>query len=195
MTETWRFAKAIGYAAATAALLAASVFFCLPMYSETAVVTGYFRSVNYLFVLAFVLIGTAIYAHRAYIRRHREHRADFWLLLVSGVLTLVIALLDFWQFGGLQTTSEGTVWSTAINLNLVWLSVLPLPFLARTLWLALPAALERKGLCRAARIAGLLVAVAYIALAVGRFTLRTVSYDTLTATETADETQQDENWL
>lgn len=130
-----RFGKAVAYLAATALLTVISVLLQLGMHREGGLESSYFQSNMVLFLAGAACTGTAVYSYRAYSRRHREHVWDSLFLLIVGLIYLIASVVMFFLFGGLGNEfSEGGY--TAANINIVLLTVLPLPFLLRGIVLA-----------------------------------------------------------
>lgn len=153
-----RFAKGILYLAVTAVMAIISALLQGYMLSEGNLETGYFRSDLILFILAAVLMGIGAYSFLSYTRRHREHRADSLYLFLTGAALMVLTIVVFLQFGGMEGefTESGY---TAANVNIGVLSALPLPFLARAVYLAFTLREAGPG-----RRLGLLIACGAVAL-------------------------------
>lgn len=169
-----RFAKTVVYLVGTAALMLLCACFVSPMYNPATLEAGYFRSTGFLFAAACVLIGVALYSWRAYTRRHREHFADSLLCLIVGAVYMVAAIAVFLLFGGLEGTFDESAYA-AVNVNSVLLSVLPVPFLIRTIQLSLSKGESRGRRIGAAVGAVLLMGLYVFFVASGRM-LRTVNY-------------------
>lgn len=162
-----RFAKAILYLAFTALLLLISTLFHAAMHSEGGLEEGYFRSNSYLFILAAVLLGTAVYSYAAYTRRHSEHRTDSLLFFLVGLALMVTVIFAILQYGGLEGFFEESGY-TAANINIVVLTALPLPFLIRAVVLACSTGETSRARRLGAAIAAVvLVAAAVVLVAVG----------------------------
>lgn len=171
-----RFAKSIAYLAAAALLIAVSVFFQLGMHSEGGMETSYFRSNLFLFIAAAGCLGTGVYSYIGYVRRHREHAFDSLFLVIVGAVVMAAFLFVFLNFGGLGDTFEKDGY-TATNVNIVMLTLLPLPFLIRGIVLALSTRDDSKARRRGVQIAALLVTAGMIAsLAFGGM-MRMVRFD------------------
>lgn len=125
-----RFAKAILYILLTAVLLALSSVFQTAMHTEGKLEEHYFQSNSFLFIFAAVLLGSAVYAYLSYTRRHREHLSDNLILFAVGLALMVTVVTVVLSYGGLEGpfTESGY---TAVNINIIVLSVLPLPFWIR----------------------------------------------------------------
>lgn len=136
-----RFAKTIAYVAAAMAVTVLAVWMAAPlyaaglsdepMYTSAGLVAGYLRSVVLLFVTACGVLGVGVYSFFAYTRRHREHRRDSWFLLAVGGVMLLAAVVVICRFGGMSEENFTTDSYAAINLNLMLIGALPLPFLVR----------------------------------------------------------------
>ena len=177
-----RFAKSIVYLVFTTGLFLLSVFFTAGIHNAEHLEQNYFRSTSYLFILAAVLIGGAIYSYQAYTRKFREHAWDSLLLLVTGLVLMGIVLFIILYYGGLEGTFTESGY-TAANVNLVVLAVLPLPFFVRTAVLALSLQEPRRGRRLGVQIACVvLLAGIIVAFALGGL-LGMVRY---TGTETGD---------
>lgn len=136
--------KTVGYPLLTGVLLWLSVSWQSAMRTATRE-TAFFHALFGCFVISCCLIGAALYAWIGYVRRVREHRADVWLCLTVGAALMVLTLVAFFRYGGLESISheEG---ARAENFLMVVLSVLPLPFTVRALTLALPGPRESRTL-------------------------------------------------
>lgn len=131
-----RFGKAVTYLAATAILIVVSVVLQLGMHKEDGLEPSYFQSNLAIFLVGIACTGTAVYSYRAYSRRHREHVWDSLFLLVVGLVYLLASVVMFFLFGGLENGFTEGVYNAA-NINIVLLTVLPLPFLVRGIILSL----------------------------------------------------------
>jgi hypothetical protein len=87
------------------------------------------RATLYLFAAGCTLLGAAVYGWMAYIKRHREHKADALFWLITGLLTLAYSVSAFLSF------RLGD--AAAVDVMRVMLRLLPLPFALRGLALAL----------------------------------------------------------
>lgn len=144
MIKITRFAKSIVYLVFTTGLLLLSVFFTAGIHNTEQLEQNYFRSTSYLFILAAVLIGAAIYSYQAYTRKYREHVWDSLLLLVTGLVLMGAVLFIILYYGGLEGTFTESGY-TAANVNIVVLAMLPLPFFVRTVVLAFSLQEPRRG--------------------------------------------------
>lgn len=154
-----RFAKSIVYLVFTTGLFLLSVFFTTGIHNSEHLEQNYFRSTSYLFILAAVLIGGAIYSYQAYTRKYREHAWDSLLLLLTGLALMGTVLFIILYYGGLEGTFTESGY-TASNVNIVVLAMLPLPFFVRTAVLVLSLQEPRRG-------RRLIVQIACAALLVG----------------------------
>lgn len=143
------------YLVFTTGLFLLSVFFTAGIHNPGHLEQNYFRSTSYLFILAAVLIGGAIYSYQAYTRKYREHAWDSLLLLVTGLALMGTVLFIILYYGGLEGTFTESGY-TAANVNIVVLAMLPLPFFVRTavLVLSLQEPPARASDCRADRLCG-----------------------------------------
>lgn len=123
-----RFAKSIVYLVFTTGLFLLSVFFTTGIHNSEHLEQNYFRSTSYLFILAAVLIGGAIYSYQAYTRKYREHAWDSLLLLLTGLALMGTVLFIILYYGGLEGTFTESGY-TAANVNIVVLAMLPRRFL------------------------------------------------------------------
>lgn len=183
-----RFAKTIVYLIGTAALTLLSAYFVSPMYSAETLEAGYFRSIGFLFAAACALLGVALYSYRAYTRRYREHRTDSLLCLIVGIVYMIAAIAVILLFGGLEGTFDESAYA-AVNVNSMLLSVLPVPFLIRTLVLSLTTHEESRGR-RAGVLAGTVLLIGlYVSLVATGHMMRTVSYTVPDEPEELSDTQ------
>lgn len=170
-----RFAKTILYLVFTAVLLLISTLFHVAMHSEGGLEEGYFRSNSYLFIMAAVLLGTAVYSYAAYTRRRREHLVDSLLFFFVGFALMVTVIFSILHYGGLEGSFDQSGY-TAANINVVVLTALPLPFLIRTVVLACSTGDGNRARRLGAMIAaGLLVVAAVVLVALGGLA-RTLRY-------------------
>lgn len=170
-----RWGKAIGYLLATVGLMTASGILQQPMHTEAGLVAGYFRIVGYLFVFACCLLGACLYSYRAYTRRHREHLWDnlFLLLIGLGVMMAVLAL--FLQYGGMgEDITEHSY--AAANACVILLSLLPIPFIIRTLVLAFTSEQPKPAARRTVQLLAVVLVLAWIVLVVSGVYLKTIDY-------------------
>lgn len=189
-----RFAKSIAYLAAAALLLLLSVIFQVGMHNEGGPETSYFRSNTFLFVVAIACIGTGVYSYIGYVRRHREHALDSLFLLLIGLVLLVSCILVFLNFGGLIGSFDQEGY-TAVNINIIVLTVLPLPFLIRGLVLAFSTREDSRARRLGVQIAALLIIAGFVlSLAVGG-TMRTMQYDPSLVSGEYGESSEEEFWV
>lgn len=170
-----RFAKCIVYEVVTALLLVIGVAFQAAMHKSGGLETSYFRSNGFLFLLAVTLIGTAVYSYLSYTRRHKQHRADSLFLLLTGLVLLLVALVIFFRFGGLERPFPEAGY-TAANINIAVLTALPVPFLVRTFVLALSTREDKPAKRRGVQITALVLTAALVVLLATGQTLHMVRY-------------------
>ena len=189
-----RFAKSIAYLAAAALLIAVSVFFQVGMHSEGGPEASYFRSNTFLFVVAIGCIGTGVYSYIGYVRRHREHALDSLFLLLVGLAVLIASILVFLNFGGLAGTFDKAGY-TAVNINIVALTLLPIPFLIRGLVLAFSTREVSRARRLSVQLAALLVTAGFLlSLAMGGM-MRTMRYDPSSVSDGYGESSEEEFWV
>lgn len=131
------FVKTVVYAVVSLAVTGISVWMAAPMYTSDEMVTAYLRSELLLFVVACGILGVGVYSFLAYTRRHREHQRDSWFWVALGGVLLVVAVVVICRFGGMSENHFDERSLVAVNLNLMLIGVLPLPFLVRTIIAAL----------------------------------------------------------
>ncbi len=189
-----RFAKSIAYLTGAALLLLLSVVFQIGMHSEAGPETSYFQSNTFLFVVAVACIGTGVYSYIGYVRRHREHALDSLFLLLVGLVFLIASILVFLNFGGLAGSfaEEGY---TAVNINIVLLTVLPVPFLIRGMVLAFSTREDSRARRMGVQIAALLITAGLVlSLALGGM-MRMMRYDASAAASDGYEETDEGNWI
>ncbi len=190
-----RFAKSIAYLAATVLLLLLSMLFQAGMHSGTGPETSYFQSNTFLFIVSIACVGTGIYSYIGYVRRHREHALDSLFLLLVGLVFLIARIVVFLLFGGLEGdfAEEGY---TAVNINIVLLTALPVPFLIRGLVLAFSTREDSRTRRLGVQVAALLIAAGLVlSLAFGGM-MRMMRYDTSTAASDGYGEETDEDvWI
>lgn len=185
-----RFLKTILYLVLTAILLGVSTSLQLAFHRQEGLANAYFQSNLYLFIMAAVCLGTAVYSYRAYTRRHREHAVDSLFLLLIGIVLMIAAILTMVNFGGLdeEFTEAGC---TAANVNIVLMSALPLPFLIRSIILAFSCGQYEPSRRTPALIACGVVTVAYVlCLALGGM-MRMVRYEPASSYSTSSSPEED----
>ena len=130
-----RAAKAVVYLVCALLLLVLSIWLQSRLHNLDTMQAAYFRANTCLLAGGVVLTGVAAYSWRAYTRRHSEHRVDSLFLLIAGLLILISGLFSALSFGGLSDIADNR-WISAVNLNIVFLSLFPVPFFARSLVLS-----------------------------------------------------------
>lgn len=172
-----RFAKAVTYLAATVLLLALAVWLQFGFHAADGPEDAYFHANTALFWIAVACLGTAVYSYRAYTRRHREHAGDSLILLFIGGLLLASQTAMLVLYGGL-TAPFGESGYTAVNVQMLLLAVLPLPFLIRATVLAFGRREPmRPAARRSVRIVCAVLAAAVVALLASGRLLRFVHYE------------------
>lgn len=170
-----RWGKAVGYLLLTAGLMTAAGILQQPMHTEAGLVAGYFRTVGFLFLLACCLLGGSLYSYRAYTHRHREHLFDNVFLLLIGLAAMISALVLFLQYGGMgEEVTRHTY--TAARACVIILSLLPVPFISRTLTLAFTSQQEKLIPRRVVQLLAVMLLLAWIALVVSGVYLNTIDY-------------------
>ncbi len=162
-----RFVKAIAYEILTALLLIISALFQAAMHTEGQMEKAYFQSNTFLFIAAATFLGVGVYSLVSYTRRHRQHILDSVFFLIVGLLLMAAVLVAILLYGGLEGTFDASGY-TAVNLNLILLTLLPALFFVRSVILAFS---TREGLAKRLGVQlGLLVlaAAAVVLLATGR---------------------------
>ena len=170
-----RFGKMWAYLAVTVILTAISTGLQLGMHKEGGLEPSYFQSNMVLFLVGIACTGTAVYSYRSYSRRYREHIWDSLFLLIVGLIYLMASIVMFFLFGGLgnEFTQGGY---DAANINIVLLTLLPVPFLIRGILLALSTREARASRRLTAGIAALAVTVGFVACVALGGMLRMVRY-------------------
>ncbi len=156
-----RFAKSILYQLAALGLLAVTVYLIMSMRTTGELERSYFRSSTYLLISSTVFLGTGIYSYRSYSKNHREYASDSFLLLLTGLISMIASVTAFIQFGGLETPFSESGY-TAANVNILIMSVLPLPFFVRGTILAFGHNEDKLLLKRISLAISLLVLIIYI---------------------------------
>lgn len=168
------FVKTIAYATAALLAIGFSVWTVGPMYSSDEIVTAYLRSELLLFLAGCGFLGMGAYSFFAYTKRHREHRADSWFLMICGLAILVLSIVTFCRFGGMTENNFNETSLAAVNLNVMLASALSLPFLVRAVIVAFGVQAKQQRLIGWAAVA---VAVAvFVALAACGHLLHTVEF-------------------
>lgn len=122
-----RFAVYALLAAISAALSA--VFVC-GIHSPDGPEDGYFGGGRYLLIAALVLLGGGIVFYREYAKQHPAFRGDALLVTVTGAVLLLCFSVLWVSYGALQPPFAVNAYM-AVNLRVVLLSLLPLPFTVR----------------------------------------------------------------
>lgn len=181
-----RYAKSLVYMIFTLIFLALSTYFQVAMH-KNGLENVYFKSVFYIFITAIACIGTAVYSYRSFTKRHREHAGDSLFLLIIGLALVAAAVFVIVNFGGLGDIFDASGY-TAANLNIVLMTVMPVPFFIRGLCLALSKREENRGLRGAALAFCAVAAAAYIlSIAVGGM-MRMVHYSGSSSESSSSET-------
>lgn len=136
-----KFAKSVAYLAAGGILLAVSLWFQFSLHGEDGLEAHYFQSDAYLFILAAAFMGVGAYSYMSYTRRMKEHRGDSLFLFVTGLVLMVLAVVAIVMYGGLEGSFDESGY-TAANVNIVILTLTPLPCLVRGALLSLGAGRE-----------------------------------------------------
>ena len=131
-----RSVKVIVYLVCALLMLAMSIWVQSRFHNSETMHAAYFFANAYLLIGGVVLTGVAAYSWGAYTRRHSEHVVDSLFLLVVGLLVLVSGLFSVLSFGGLSDVSDNR-WISAVNLDIVFLSLFPIPFFGRSLVLCI----------------------------------------------------------
>ena len=183
-----RLAKGIAYLVGAVILTSISVAMQAAMHTEGSVEENYFRSDGVLFLLAATVLGIGVYSWLAYTRRHKEHQRDSLFLILTGLALMLLTIFVVVNYGGMEGTFDQSG-HTAVNLNIVLLSALPLPFLIRAVVLAVGAGEEnasgRKGLLIAC---GMVTAALLLLMFTGGL-MKMTSYDPGT-TESSDSWEE-----
>lgn len=187
-----RFVKAILYLAVTVLLLVLSASLQMAMHTEGGLENAYFRSSAYIFITAVACLGTAIYSYKAFTKRHSEHKADSLFFFLTGLLLTVSALGVLVFFGGLSSPFGQTGY-TAANVNILLMTLIPLPFFIRGAVLAFSTHSESRAQRGGILLACGIVAAAYIAALAGGAMMRMVNYQTDSSYSAGAVNQADED--
>lgn len=169
-----RFAKAIAYEVLTALLLVISALFQTAMHTDGQMEKAYFQSNLFLFIAAATFLGVGVYSLVSYTRRHRQHILDSVFFLLVGLLLMAAVLVVILLYGGLEGTFDASGY-TAVNLNLVILTLVPAPFLIRSIVLAFSTR-ERLAKRLGVQLGLLVLAVAAVVLLATGKMMRLVEY-------------------
>lgn len=158
-----RFAKSLLYTAGAAILAGVSAVYQGKLHAAAGPETAYFAIHRLLFFLAVVMMGVGLYSFLSYTRKQKHHRSDSWMLLFTGVGVMAVTLALWIGFGGVQEPFDANGY-TAVNIQIVTLTLLPVPFWIRGLVLACTTHEESAGKRRGAKLASLAVALLMAAL-------------------------------
>lgn len=184
-----RYAKSLVYIIFTLIFLALSTYFQVAMH-KNGLENVYFKSDFYIFITAIACIGTAVYSYRSFTKRHREHAGDSLFLFIVGLALVAAAVFDIVNFGGLGDTFDVSGY-TAANLNIVLMTVMPVPFFIRGLCLALSKREDNRTLRGAALAFCAFAAAAYIlSIAFGGM-MRMVNYSGSSSESSSSETLEE----
>lgn len=181
MTIT-RMAKGIAYLVGTVLLTSISVALQTAMHTEGGLEENYFRSDLALFLIAATVMGIGVYSWISYTRRHKEHLPDSLFLTIIGLVLMMLTVFVVVSYGGMEGTFDKTG-HTAVNLNIVLLSAMPLPFLIRAVILAVGAGRDNPAGRTGLLIACGMVAAAMVILAFTGGVMKLSDYDAGTAEE------------
>ena len=122
--------RSLCYTGASALLTVVAVLFQIGFNDPVQMVSAYFRSNLFLFVLFSVLVGTALYLWRSLYKRFPVIKRDLLFMLLTGLAVLLAFVILFLRYGGLsESLTEGAF--TATNINSVLLFCLPAACLVR----------------------------------------------------------------
>lgn len=184
-----RYAKSILYSLFIAVLIVFSTVYQVSMHTAGGMESAYFKSNTYLFIMAAGCLGIGVYSYFSFSRRHREHKADSLLFLFTGLVLMAAVFTAFINFGGLDenlVSAGNKLAYTAVNVNIILMSALPVPFYIRSLGLACSKREKSPALRRVALAFSALIAVAYISiLALGGMMRLVYASDSIDASESS----------
>ena len=122
--------RSLCYAGVCGLLTVVAVLFQIGLNDPEQMLSAYFRSNLFLFVLFSVLVGTAVYLWRNVYKKLPSIKPDVIFMLITGLLVLVAFVLLFFRYGGLSDTLTQAAF-TAANINSVLLFCLPAACLVR----------------------------------------------------------------
>ncbi|MDD2417830.1 MAG: hypothetical protein PHR24_02640 [Oscillospiraceae bacterium] len=160
-------AKVLIYMISVIIITLLSFYFVRSMNSAQTMEAAYFRSNSYMFVAASVLLGSGIYSYISYTRHNREHASDSLVLVLIGLALMITTVAAIIVFGGLETpfTQQGY---NAVNINIISLSVLPIPFFIKGLVLSFGSGFEKNSTRKLAWIScGVAAVLIIIAFSLG----------------------------
>lgn len=169
------YAKSWLYTVGSALLMGLSAWYQIRLHDPAGPEEGYFAVHRVLLVLSFVLLGSAVYSFISCTRRSRKHRADSLTLFLTGLGLLVLTLVVWIGFGGVQAPFDAAGY-TAVNLQIVTLTLLPLPFWVRGLVLACSQAVEDRRQRRLGKIASFVAGLLMVVLVAAGGMLRLMYY-------------------
>ena len=153
-----RFAKSLLYTIGAVIFGVLSVYYQGQLHAADGPESGYFAVHRIMFLLSVVLMGVGVYSFLSYTRRKKHHRSDSLMLLVTGMGLMAVTLALWIGFGGVQEPFDTTGY-TAVNIQIVALTVLPIPFWIRGLVLACTTHEDNAKKRWAAKLASLAAAV------------------------------------
>lgn len=122
--------RALCYAGVCALFTVIAVLFQIGLNDPLTMISAYFRSNLFLFVLFSVLVGSALYLWRAFGKKIPAIKQDLVFMLATGLAVLIAFVVLFLRYGGLSDAlTEGAF--TAANINSVLLFCLPAACLVR----------------------------------------------------------------
>lgn len=164
------------YTVGSALLMGLSAYYQWRLHDPAGPGDGYFALHRVMLVLSFVLIGVAVYAYMAYARRSRRHGRDRLLLLLSGLGLLAMTLVIWIGFGGVQEPFDAAGY-TAVNLQIVTMTLLPVPFWIRGLVLACSHGVEDRRQRRVGKVISLIAALLMVVLIATGGMMRLMYYE------------------
>ena len=171
-----RFAKSLMYTVGAAALAVVSAVYQGKLHADAGPESAYFAVHRLLFLLAVVMMGVGVYSFLSCTRKQRRHRIDSGMLLATGVGIMAVTLALWIGFGGVQEPFDATGY-TAVNIQIVTLTLLPVPFWIRGLVLACTTHEDVPAKRWIAKIASLAVAVLMVVMIAAGGMMRMMYFD------------------
>lgn len=167
------------YTVGSVVMMGLSAYYHSLLQEDAGPESGYFAVHRMMFLLAVVLMGVGVYTYLSYTRKSRKHRADSLTLTLTGLGVLIVTLIIWIGYGGVQPPFDAEGY-TAVNIQIVSLALIPLPFWVRGLVLGCSDEIEERGKRRTLKIASLVVALIMLTLIITGGMMGLLEYNGMT---------------
>ncbi len=163
------------YTLAAILLTGVSSYYQVGLHDPAGPEMGHYALHRVMLVLSFVLFGVAVYAYISHPKRTPQYRWDRLFLLLVGLGLLIITLVIWIWYGGSPIPFD-SIGYTAVNLQIVSMTLLPIPFLIRGGVLAFSYKIEDPIKARSAKIALLLGVILFVVCVAVGWMFRMMTY-------------------